>query len=64
MRTDTITLPMNREELRSYLGMTLETLSRCFTYLERKGYILVRNRVITFLEPEKLEQFLELTPEK
>lgn len=60
MRTDTITLPMNREELRSYLGMTLETLSRCFTFLERKGYILVRNRDITFLEPEKLEQFLEI----
>ncbi len=64
MRTDTITLPMNREELRSYLGMTLETLSRCFTYLERKGYILVRNRDITFLEPGRLEQFLEINPEK
>lgn len=58
MRIDTIKLPMSREELRSYLGVTIETLSRSFTYLEKNGYIKVRNREINFISDAKLEKFL------
>lgn len=58
-RIDTVRLSMNREELSSYLGLTLETLSRCFTFLEKHGYITVKNKDIAFLDIKKLEQLLE-----
>ena len=60
LRNTTIRLPMSREELRSYLGMTLETLSRSFTFLEKKGLILVKNKDITFLDHKGLEQLFDL----
>lgn len=59
LRTTTIRLPMSREELKSYLGMTLETLSRSFTFLEKKGYIVVKNKNITFKDYQGLEGLLE-----
>lgn len=58
MRTDTLRLPMNREDLRSYLGVTIETLSRSFTYLEKNGFIEVKNREINFIDIEELEKFV------
>ena len=54
-----IRLPMSREELKSYLGMTLETLSRSFTFLEKKGLIAVRNKEIVFTDFDQLEALLE-----
>jgi CRP/FNR family transcriptional regulator, anaerobic regulatory protein len=59
LRSTTIKLPMSREELRSYLGMTLETLSRTFTFLEHKGYITVKNKEISFVDLDQLEALLE-----
>lgn len=58
-RIDTIRLSMNRADLSSYLGLTLETLSRSFTFLEKKGYILVKNKDVTFINFEGLEHLLE-----
>ena len=59
LRNTTIRLPMNREELKNYLGMTLETLSRSFTFLEKKGYIVVKNKEIVFKDLDQLKQLLE-----
>ena len=59
LRSATIKLPMSREELKSYLGMTLETLSRSFTFLEKKGYITVKNKEISFKDLDQLEALLE-----
>ena len=59
LRNTTIRLPMSREELRSYLGMTLETLSRSFTFLENKGYIAVKNKEVSFTDLDQLEALLE-----
>ncbi len=36
---DYIDLPMNRRELADYLGLTIETVSRCFTQLRKLGVI-------------------------
>ena len=59
LRNTTIRLPMSREELKSYLGITSETLSRSFTYLENKGYIIVKNKEIAFMDLKQLEALLE-----
>ena len=59
LRSTTVRLPMSREDLRSYLGMTSETLSRSFTFLENKGYIAVRNKEVTFRDFEQLNEILE-----
>lgn len=58
MRMDTLRLPMSREDLRSHLGVTIETLSRSFTYLEKNGYIEVKNREINFIDDTALENFV------
>lgn len=58
LRTDTLRLPMSREDLRSYLGVTIETLSRSFTYLENNGFIRVKNREIIFIDSTGLERFI------
>lgn len=39
LRTDQITLRLTRAEIGTYLGMTLETVSRSFSHLERCGLI-------------------------
>lgn len=51
---DPLILPMSRDELKSYLGMTAETLSRCFSYLEKIGCFSVSNREIKQIDKEKL----------
>jgi CRP/FNR family transcriptional regulator, anaerobic regulatory protein len=42
----TIRLPMQRQDIASFLGMTLETVSRSFSALQREGLIKVEGRVI------------------
>ena len=59
LRNTTIRLPMSREELKSYLGITSETLSRSFTFLEKKGYIVVKNKEIVFKDLDQLRRLLE-----
>ena len=43
MRTDQITLCMTRAEIASYLGMTLESVSRAFSRLAREKVICFLN---------------------
>ena len=44
------TLPMAREDIGNYLGLTLETVSRCFSRLKNAGVIEVDNRRIRILD--------------
>jgi len=37
--SDYVDLPMNRRELADFLGLTIETVSRCFTQLRKLGVI-------------------------
>lgn len=52
-------LPMSREDLKSYLGMTSETLSRSFAFLEKNHCLQVKNRNISNINYERLSQLVE-----
>lgn len=43
-------LPMQRQDIASFLGMTLETVSRSFSALQRAGLIEVHGRAIRLLD--------------
>lgn len=49
-------LPMAREDIGNYLGLTLETVSRCFSRLKTAGVIEVDNRHIRISHIDSLRQ--------
>lgn len=50
------TLPMAREDIGNYLGITLETVSRCFSRLKNAQVLAVDNRRIRILNPAALQK--------
>jgi CRP/FNR family transcriptional regulator len=48
------TLPMTREEIASYLGLVIETVSRSFTRLQEDGVIAVRGRQVKLLAADRI----------
>jgi CRP/FNR family transcriptional regulator len=52
------TLPMAREEIGNYLGLTLETVSRCFSRFKNAGLLKVENRHIRLLNPDALQRVI------
>ena len=54
----TFRLGMTRGEIGSYLGLSLETVSRHFSALDRDGLIEVRQREISILDVQGLERIL------
>lgn len=54
----TFTLSMAREEIGNYLGLTLETVSRCFSRLKSAGVLRVENRHICILDLEALKKVI------
>jgi len=53
---DRITLPMSREDMASYLGVVLETVSRSLGRLQDEGLIHVRGRQLQILDAERLAE--------
>lgn len=51
-----VNLPMSRDEIGNYLGITLETVSRCLTRLKNASAIAVNDRVIQIISPAALEE--------
>ena len=49
------TLPMSREDISNYLGITAETLSRLFAKLQKNGLIAVDRRHIFLADPIRLD---------
>ena len=47
-------LPMTRSDIGEYLGLTVETVSRIFTSLQKQGHIRVDNREIELLDIDSL----------
>lgn len=52
-------LRMTREEIGSYLGLKLETVSRCLSRFAEAGVLAVRNRDIQILVPGMLASLVE-----
>jgi CRP/FNR family transcriptional regulator len=53
-------LRMSREEIGSYLGLKLETVSRTFSKYSEEGIIEVKQKHIKILKPDSLKQLLKL----
>lgn len=51
-------LRMTREEIGSYLGLKLETISRTFSKLSEDGIIEVKQRYVKILRPEELKKIV------
>jgi CRP/FNR family nitrogen fixation transcriptional regulator len=56
---DATDLPMSRQDMADYLGLTIETVSRTLSQLEREGIIAIPNaRRIRFLRRPALEEMI------
>lgn len=53
-----LVLRMTREEIGSYLGLKLETVSRCFSKFQEDGVMQVKQRQIRILAPEALQKLV------
>ncbi len=49
-------LSMNRDDIANYLGLRSETVSRCFTELERRGLVDVRAKRVRILQDSGLRR--------
>lgn len=51
-------LRMTREEIGTFLGLKLETISRCFSKFNEQGILKVRLRDVQILDPSALEELV------
>ena len=51
-------LRMTREEIGSYLGLKLETVSRLFSRFQRDGLLQVQGRIVKLLDRASLKQLI------
>ena len=57
--SSSIVLRMSREEIGSYLGLKLETVSRTFSRFQANGLLFVRHRQIQVTDPVGLQHLLD-----
>jgi len=55
-------LRMTREEIGSYLGLKLETVSRVFSKFQEEGFIAVQQKNIRILDPKRLREAVGRQP--
>lgn len=55
-------LRMTREEIASYLGLKLETVSRIFSRLHAEGLIQVQGRAVKLIDPVSLRRLVGVYP--
>ena len=53
--SQTVALPMSRQDIADFLGLTIETVSRTFTKLERDGVIEIMSGSVRLLDPKRAE---------
>ena len=49
---------MTREEIGSYLGLKLETVSRAFSHFQEEGLVSVRNKDVELKDVEALKAMI------
>lgn len=54
-----LTLPMSRQDIGNYLGLTAETVSRVFSRLQHDNVISINRKLIHINNPAKLKQIAE-----
>lgn len=59
--SDLIVLPMSRQDIGSYLGLVIETVSRTFNKMQEDGVISVHARQIRILDPQRLASMAHTT---
>ena len=59
--SDLIVLPMSRQDIGSYLGLVIETVSRTFNKMQEDGVISVHARQIRILDPRRLASMAHTT---
>lgn len=52
-------LHMTREEIGSYLGLSVETVSRLFTRFQEQGMVALRHRQVRLVDPDRLRALAE-----
>lgn len=57
-----LVLRMTREEIGTYLGLKLETVSRCFSKFQEDGIMEVRHKQIRILDQEALQKLVNGPP--
>jgi CRP/FNR family transcriptional regulator len=57
-------LPMSRTDIGNYLGLTVETVSRVFSRLQKNNILEVDNKEITILSPEGLRKMANSASEE
>jgi CRP/FNR family transcriptional regulator len=60
--SSSLILRMTREEIGSYLGLKLETVSRAFSRFQDEGILTVKQRQIEVLDPDALQRLVNGTP--
>jgi CRP/FNR family transcriptional regulator len=58
-----LVLRMTREEIGSYLGLKLETVSRTFSKFVDDGVVEVKQRHVRILNPEALQRLVNAQPQ-
>jgi len=51
-------LPMTRQEIGNYLGLTLETISRAFSHRVDLGFIVTRGKDIEIKDAARLQEIV------
>jgi CRP/FNR family transcriptional regulator len=52
-------MPMTRQEIGNYLGLTLETVSRAFSHLAGEQLITIDNKEVEIRNVDGLQQLLQ-----
>ena len=63
LSTTRIWLPMSRGEISSYLGLTVETVSRVLGHFQRNKYLSVNKKEIEILDKQALRDLMHSTEE-
>ncbi len=59
-----IVLPMSRQDIGSYLGLVIETVSRTLNKMQEDGLIGVHGRQVKILDMKRLSSMAHITPDK